>query len=160
MKVGKDTVVGIEYSLHLGDGKIIDSSEGEPLRYIQGASQIVPGLEKALEGAEPGTEKKVEVSAADGYGDRDETAVRIVPLEAFDGQPIQAGDELVLVHPETQEQVPIKIASINGSEVTVDFNHPLAGRNLHFSVKVVDVRPATKEELEHGHAHGEGGEHD
>jgi FKBP-type peptidyl-prolyl cis-trans isomerase SlyD len=160
MKVAKDTVVGIEYSLHLGDGQIIDSSDGEPLRYLQGAGQIVPGLETALEGCEPGAEKKVVVPPEQGYGERDAQAVRVVPREAFPPDaPVQAGAEFFVVDDQSN-QVPLRISEVNGSNVTVDFNHPLAGKTLHFSVKVLDVRAATPDELEHGHAHGEGGEED
>lgn len=160
MKVGKDTVVGIEYALHLGDGAIIDRSDaGQPMRYLHGQGQIVPGLEKALEGKEPGTEAKVVVSPDEGYGDRDDQAVRTIPREAFPPDaPISVGAEFVVVD-DQHNQVPLKITAVTDGNVTVDFNHPLAGKTLHFNVKVVDVRAATSEELEHGHAHGEGGAH-
>ncbi len=159
MKVAKDCVVGIEYSLHLGDGKIIDASDGDPILFIQGAGQIVPGLEKALEGAEVGTEKQVKVSPDEGYGDVDTQAIRLVPREAFPKDaPIEAGAEFVILD-DQQNEVPIRISKVENGKVTVDFNHPLAGKTLHFSVKVTQVRTALPEELEHGHAHGDDDHH-
>ena len=156
MKVAKGTVVGIEYALHLGDGHVIDrSAPGEPLRYLHGGGQIVSGLESALEGKEPGTAAKVVVDPPGGYGERDEQAVRIVPREAFPPEaPIEAGAEFVVVD-EQHREVPLRIQKIENGNVTVDFNHPLAGKTLHFDIKVIDVRAATEEELSHGHAHGE-----
>lgn len=160
MKVAKDAVVGIEYALHLGDGQVIDRSEGAELLYVHGAGQIVPGLEQALEGKEAGHTQQVVVQAADGYGDRDEQATRTVPRDAFPPDaPIEAGSEFVVVDDE-QNQVPLRILAVKGDQVTVDFNHPLAGKTLHFDVTIKSVREATDEELEHGHAHGEGGAHD
>jgi FKBP-type peptidyl-prolyl cis-trans isomerase SlyD len=156
MKIAKGTVVGIEYALHLGDGAVIDHSEpGSPMRYLHGGGQIVPGLESALEGKEAGTAAKVVVDPPGGYGERDEQAVRVVPREAFpDDAPIETGSEFVVVD-EQKRQVPLRIAKIENGSVTVDFNHPLAGKTLHFDIKVIDVRAATEEELAHGHAHGE-----
>jgi FKBP-type peptidyl-prolyl cis-trans isomerase SlyD len=161
MKVAKDAVVGIRYALHLGDGKVIDSSpDAAPLLYVHGAGQIVPGLEQALEGKEAGFQQQVVVSAADGYGDRDEEATRTVPRDAFPPEaPIEVGSEFVVVD-DQQNQVPLRILKVEGGNVTVDFNHPLSGKTLHFDVTVQSVREATDEELEHGHAHGEGGAHD
>lgn len=160
MKVGKDTVVGIEYALHLGDGEIIDRSEaGHPMRYLHGQGQIVPGLEKALEGKEEGTEAKVVIGPEDAYGERDEQAVRTLPREAFPPEaPISEGAEFVVVD-DNHNQVPLKITGLKDGNVTVDFNHPLAGKTLHFNVKVLEVRAATADELQHGHAHGEDGHH-
>lgn len=161
MKVAKDLVVGIAYALHLGDGKVIDSSgEGAPLLYVHGAGQIVPGLEQALEGKEAGHRQQVVVPSAQGYGERDEEATRTVPRAAFPPDaPLEVGAELVVVD-DQQNQVPLRIVKVEGDSVTVDFNHPLAGKTLHFDVTVKSVREATDEELEHGHAHGEGGAHD
>jgi FKBP-type peptidyl-prolyl cis-trans isomerase SlyD len=159
MKIADNSVVSLDYSLHLGDGVIIDKSEpGDPLVYLHGSGQIVPGLEDALSGMEVGQSKKVSVTPAEGYGVRDETRVQVLPKEAFGGQPVKAGDELIAVN-DDGDQVPLKIVSIAGDKVTVDFNHPLAGATLHFSVEVKEVRAATAEELEHGHVHGPGGEH-
>ena len=158
MKVAKDAVVALEYALHLGDGQIVDSSGEGPLRYLHGAGQIVPGLEAALEGSEVGTEKRVEVAPEQGYGEIDPQATRTVPREAFPlDAPIATGSEFYVVD-DSGTPVPLRIVALEGGNVTVDFNHPLAGKTLHFNVKVLDIRAATAEELEHGHAHGEGGE--
>jgi len=160
MNVAKHTVVGLAYALHLGDGKVVDSSDaGEPLRYLHGGGQIVPGLEKALEGRAPGASFQIAVSPDDGYGVRDEQAVRVVPREAFPPDaPLEVGAEFTVVD-EAQRQVPLRIQKIEDGLVTVDFNHPLAGETLHFDVTVVDVRAATDEEIAHGHAHGDDDAH-
>ena len=153
MKIAENTVVTLEYSLHLGDGVIVDKSDpGEPLTYLQGFDQIVPGLEAALEGLEKGATKSVVVSAEEGYGERDDDALQEVGIAEFEGQPIKAGDEL-LATDEDGEVMPIRIVKIDGDNVTIDLNHPLAGKTLHFSIEVKDVRAATEAELEHGHAH-------
>jgi len=162
MKVGKGSVVSLEYKLHLGDGVIVDSSEaGDPLVYLHGEGQIVPGLERQLEGQEKGSRQQVVVLPVDGYGDADPTALQQVPKNAFpEGFDPKVGLELVAQGPDG-EPMPFTIRAVLGDTVTVDFNHPLAGRTLHFDVTVTDVRAATAEELEHGHAHGpEGHGHD
>ncbi|MFN7132108.1 MAG: peptidylprolyl isomerase [Myxococcales bacterium] len=160
MKVSENTVVSLEYSLHLGDGVIVDrSDDGEPLAYLHGGGQIVPGLEKQLEGMEPGQTKQCMISPAEGYGERDPRKVQEMPRKLFGNHPMKPGDEFVAVD-EDQNQIPVRIQAVNGEMITVDFNHPLAGKTLHFNVKVTEVRAATKEELEHGHAHGgDGHEH-
>ena len=159
MKVSENTVVKLEYSLHLGDGVIIDrSDEGAPLAYLHGAGQIVPGLEQKLEGLEAGQTLQVQIEPKDGYGERDLRKIQDMPRQMFGGQQMKAGDEFVAVD-EDQNQIPVRIEAVNGDKITVDFNHPLAGKTLHFSVKIADVRKATEEELQHGHAHGGDGHH-
>ncbi len=161
MKIAENAVVSLEYTLHLGDGVIIDRSEpGEPLTYLQGFDQIVPGLETALEGLEKGTTTTIVVGAEDGYGLREDDAIQQVEISAFEGQAIKPGDELIATD-EDGEAMPVKIVRIDGDQVTIDLNHPLAGKTLHFSIEIKDVRAATEEELEHGHPHGEHGhDHD
>jgi FKBP-type peptidyl-prolyl cis-trans isomerase SlyD len=161
MKIAKDSVVSIEYRMHLGDGKVVDESEpGEPLEYLHGYEEIVPGLEKALEGKAAGESLKVTVSAADGYGDYDPEGVEEVPRTEFpDELEITAGGILSATDPDGDE-VDFLVKEVRKDSVLVDFNHPLAGKELHFEVTVHGVRAATPEELEHGHAHGEGEEHD
>lgn len=155
MKIEKGNVVGIDYSLHLGDGQVVDRSEpGEPLTYLHGEGQIVPGLENALEGMAVGDQKKVVVAPGDGYGDHDPRGVQEVPRGAFppDFDP-QVGMELTAEGP-NGEPVPFAIREVHPDKVTIDLNHPLAGKTLHFDVTVREVRAATDEEKEHGHAHG------
>ncbi len=157
MKVEKDSVVGIDYSLHLGDEKIIDSSApDEPLSYLHGRGQIVPGLEKALEGMEVGETKHVVVDPEEGYGPHDPRGLQEVPRDAFPpGADPQVGMEFTARGPQG-ETVPFSVKEVRPDAVVVDLNHPLAGRTLHFDVKVRDVRAATADELSHGHAHGPG----
>ncbi len=161
MKIEKGRVVDLDYSLHLGDGKVVDQSEpGEPLTYLHGEGEIVPGLESALEGAQVGERKQVVVPPADGYGDHDPGGIQRVPRQAFpaDFQP-EVGMELSAHGPDGDE-VAFVIQGVEPDAVTIDLNHPLAGKTLHFDVTVREVRAATPDELEHGHAHGpEGHEH-
>jgi FKBP-type peptidyl-prolyl cis-trans isomerase SlyD len=161
MKIAKGRVVDLDYSLHLGDGKVVDQSDpGEPLTYLHGEGEIVPGLEGALEGAQVGDRKQVVVSPADGYGDRDPGGIQRVPRQAFPpGFQPEVGMELSAQDPDGDE-VAFVIQGVEPDAVTIDLNHPLAGRTLHFDVTVREVRAATPDELEHGHAHGpEGHEH-
>ncbi len=161
MKVEKGSVVSVDYQLHLGDGKVIDASEpGAPLAYIHGEGQIVPGLERALEGLSAGDARQVVVDPDDGYGPHDARGVQEVPRNAFPtGMEPTAGMELVAQGPQG-EAVPFVVRDVKPESVVIDLNHPLAGKTLHFDVTVRDVRAATAEELEHGHVHGaDGHEH-
>jgi FKBP-type peptidyl-prolyl cis-trans isomerase SlyD len=155
MKIADGTVVGIDYALHLGDGKVVDASEtGEPLVYLHGGGQIVPGLEAALEGLGEGDRKQVVVAPNDGYGPRDPRGVQEVPRAAFppDFDP-QPGMELT-AEGEEGEPVPFVVKEVKPESVVIDLNHPLAGATLHFDVTVREVRAATEDEKAHGHAHG------
>lgn len=161
MRIEKGRVVDLDYSLHLGDGDVVDRSEpGEPLTYLHGEGEIVPGLESALEGMEQGQKKQVVVTPADGYGDRDPKRIQRVPREAFPpGFVPEVGMELSAQGPDGEE-VPFVVDKVEPSAVTIDLNHPLAGKTLHFDITVRGVRAATADELQHGHAHGpEGHEH-
>ncbi len=155
MKIASGHVVEIDYSLHLGDGRVVDASEpGEPLTYLHGQGQIVPGLESALEGLSGGEKKQVVVEPGEGYGDHDPSGVQEVPRAAFppDFDP-KPGMELTAEGP-NGEAVPFAIREVKPDAVVIDLNHPLAGKTLHFDVTVREVRAASAEELEHGHAHG------
>lgn len=160
MKIAANTVVSLEYSLHLGDGVIEEGTgpDGEPFVYLYGSGHIVPGLERQLDGLEVGDTRSVVVAPAEGYGERDPQAMRTVPISAFSGRPIQVGDELFAVD-DDDNQMPVRVEQVDGDQVTVDLNHPLAGKTLHFSVTIKDVRPASEEEIAHRHAHGDGGHH-
>lgn len=146
-------VVSMEYSLHV-DGKMIDSSEaGEPLQYLHGAANIIPGLERELNGMKVGDQKKVVVSAADGYGEEDDEAFLDVPRSEFpEDMPLNPGVEMELTTPDGQPMY-ARIESVEGDIVHLNMNHPLAGKELHFAVKVTEIRDATEEEMDHGHAH-------
>lgn len=160
MQIANDSVVSIDYRLHLGDGKTIDESDpGEPLVYLHGHEQIVPGLEKALEGKKVGESLKVTVTPEEGYGEYDPDGVEEVPREDFPpDMELEAGG-IVSATDEEGDEVDFLVKEVRAKTVVVDFNHPLAGKTLHFEVTVREVRAATKEELEHGHAHGPGHEH-
>ena len=162
MRIEDGKVVGIDYKLHLGDGDIVDeSSPEEPLTYIQGQGQIVPGLEKALAGLGVGDEKKVVVAPGEGYGEHDTRGVQDVPREAFPEDAMPEVGHRYYAHGQDGESIPFLVKEVGPATVKVDFNHPLAGQTLHFDVKVREIRAATPEELEHGHAHGpDGHEHD
>ncbi len=159
MKIANGSVVGLDYKLHLGDGETIDESEaGSPLYYIQGEGNIVPGLERALEGLETGATKQVVVEPQDGYGAHDPQGVQEVPREAFGGELPVVGHQYTARGP-NGEMVPFVVKEIRPEVVVVDLNHPLAGRTLHFEVTIREIRVATAEEREHGHVHGPDGHH-
>lgn len=160
MQIGKDKVVSIDYRLTDTGGEVIDSSqEGQPLVYLHGAHNIIPGLERALEGKAAGDEITATVPPEQGYGQRDPKAVQAVPRKQFAGAgEIKAGMQFHATGPQGGSRV-VTVVAVGANEVTVDANHPLAGQVLRFDVKVVEVRDATAEELEHGHAHGPGGHH-
>lgn len=155
MKITNGNVVGIDYSLHLGDGRVVDASDpGEPLTYLHGEGQIVPGLETALEGLAVGEHRQVVVPPAEGYGEHDPRGVQEVPRGAFPAEfEPQVGMELTAEGP-SGEPVPFAIREVRSETVLIDLNHPLAGKTLHFDVTVREVRAATDDEREHGHAHG------
>lgn len=157
MQVEKNRVVSIDYTLKDNDDQVIDTSEGrEPLAYIHGTGQIIPGLENALEGKEPGADVSVTITPEEGYGERDESMVLNVPREQFEGaEQIEPGMQF---QAETDEGVRIlTVLEAGDQEVKVDGNHPLAGITLNFDVSVQDVREAEQEEIDHGHVHGPGG---
>lgn len=161
LKIKEGMVVSLDYTLRLDDGEVVDSSEGdEPLQYLHGYGQIIPGLEKALVGLAVGDSKTVVVPPDEAYGDMDMEAFEIVPRSMFpDDLELEEGLELSLRDAETDEPFDATIAEIRETEVMLDFNHPLAGETLYFEVSVPAIRPATAEELAHGHSHEGDGHH-
>ena len=159
MTIQKNKVVTIEYTLTDESGALIESSEGqEPLTYIHGAGAIIPGLEASLEGKTAGETLSVSVPPADAYGEWDEERIIDIPKTQFSGvDDVQAGMQFG-VHSSTGEQI-VTVTKVEADSVTVDSNHPLAGKTLNFEVKVVGVREPTPDELDHGHVHGPGGHH-
>ncbi|WP_440997510.1 FKBP-type peptidyl-prolyl cis-trans isomerase [Arhodomonas sp. SL1] len=153
MQIAKDKVVAIDYTLKGDDGEVLDASpEGQPLNYLHGAGNIIPGLENALEGKATGDDVSVTVEPEEAYGERDDRLQQEVPMEMFQG--VDQVEPGMRFQAQTQAGTQIvTVASVDGETVTVDANHPLAGQTLNFEVKVADVREATEEELEHGHVH-------
>ncbi len=154
--ITKDTAARFNYTLKDDEGTIIDQSQGEPLAYLHGHNNIIPGLEKALEGKSAGEKISVSIEPADGYGEYQEQAVQTVPRSNFQGvEDIQPGMQF---QSEADGQIMlVAVTEVNKDSITVDANHPLAGKNLNFEVEIVEVRAATEDELNHGHVHGAGG---
>jgi FKBP-type peptidyl-prolyl cis-trans isomerase SlyD len=159
MKVDDALVVSMEYTLQV-DGQVMDTSEGhEPLEFIQGQGHIIPGLEQALYGMAIGESKSVVVAAIEGYGEVDPEAFMDVPRGQFpDNVPAKVGTELEL-RDNTGHPAYARIQEVNDENVRLDMNHPLAGKELHFDVTIAALRPATAEEIAHGHVHAAGHDH-
>ncbi|MDH4074099.1 MAG: peptidylprolyl isomerase [Gammaproteobacteria bacterium] len=159
MKIAHEKVVSIHYTLTNSEGSVLDSSSGnDPLAYLHGFGNIIPGLENALEGKEAGEKLSVTVEPEQGYGARDEQLVQAVPRTAFKGvEELAPGMQFQAQGPQGTRLV--VVTQVAADVVTVDANHPLAGQTLHFEVEVSGVRDATSVELEHGHVHGPGGHH-
>ncbi len=156
MQIEDQKVVSIEYTLTDGEGNVIDSSNGrEPLAYLHGAGNIIPGLEKALTGKSTGDSLTANIPPGDAYGEKDPQLVQAVPRDRFPANDIKVGMQFQ-AQGGGQSRV-VTVVKVDPDNVTIDANHPLAGQTLNFDVKVVDVRDATQEELSHGHVHGAGG---
>ena len=158
MTIKENSAVSFHYTLTDDEGQQLDSSAGkEPLAYLHGAGNIIPGLENAMTGKSVGDSMTVAVSAAEGYGEIQSELIQEVPREAFQGvDSIEIGMQF---EAQTVQggSVPVTVTSVSDEVVTVDGNHPLAGKNLNFDVTIEEIRDATEEELEHGHVHGPGG---
>lgn len=154
MKISPNQVVSIDYELKNDDGEVLDSSTGqEPLTYLHGTGGLIPGLEKALEGKTAEEKLEVTIPPEEAYGEFNETLVQKVTTAAFEGvEKVEPGMQFQAQGNDGEEQR-IMIVAVEGDDVTIDANHPLAGQTLHFSVQVRDVREATEEEKTHGHAH-------
>ncbi len=159
MEITDNKVVTLDYTLKDDADKIIDQSENGEFVYLHGARNIIPGLENALAGKTAGTELDVTVAPADGYGERDESMLQVVSKDMFESaDQITVGQQFHAQGPD-DEVVTITVMEINDDQITIDGNHPLAGVQLSFAVSIIDVRDASDEEIEHGHAHGPDGHH-
>jgi FKBP-type peptidyl-prolyl cis-trans isomerase SlyD len=158
--IADDVVVSLEYTLTV-DGEIVDSTEGiDPIEFIQGHENIIPGLERELYGLRAGDSKKVTVKAVDAYGEIDQEAIVDVPRDEIPTDiPLKPGVELEVKN-EDGDILEARIVSVSKETVRLDFNHVLAGKALSFEVTVVGLRAADEEELAHGHVHSEDGEYD
>jgi len=159
MQIADKTVVSIHYTLTNAEGETLDSSVGQdPLVYLHGASNIIAGLEAALLGKSTGDSLQVSVEPSEGYGELREELVQEVDRSAFQGvDDIDVGMQFMAQTPWGEQ--PVTVVKVEGDNITLDGNHPLAGQVLNFDVEVVDIREASAEELDHGHVHGAGGHH-
>ncbi len=160
MQVADNKVISIHYTLTNDNGAVIDQSgTGQPLIYLHGAGNIIPGLENALTGKSAGDKLQVTVEPAEAYGERSEQMVQTVPRSMFDGiNKIEPGMQF---HAEGNTgPVVVTVTQIDGDDITIDGNHPLAGETLTFDVEIADIRDATADELAHGHIHGADCQHD
>ncbi len=152
-------VVSFHYILKDKSGKVLESShDDEPMSYLEGVGQIIPGLEKELKGMKKGDKKAIFVAAKDGYGEFDEALIVAVPRAQIPKKDVKVGDQFHADSAEGQSRT-VVVTKVDDKEVVVDGNHPLSGQDLNFDVEITDVRSATKDEMSHGHAHGPGGHH-
>lgn len=158
MTIKENSVVTMHYELKDSDGEILDSSKGQdPLVYMHGANNIIIGLEEQLVGKKVGDTVNAAVSPEKGYGVPAEALIQKVPTESF-GEEIKDIEVGMRFQAETEQgPVPVVVTSIEDGIVTVDGNHPLAGKELHFVCSISEIRDASAEEIEHGHVHGPGG---
>ncbi len=159
--VSENVVVSLDYELKLDNDQVIDYSEdGEPLEYLHGYKNIIPGLENELTGMAVGDEKQVTVLPEQGYGLRNPENVAEYPRDSFpDSLKLEVGEPLVMQDSESGDSYQAYITEIEANTVKLDFNHPLAGERLHFKVKIAGLREPTSEELSHGHVHHAGHDH-
>ena len=159
MKIEKDRVVRFHYAVaETGQAAVENSKDGgEPIAILFGHGNIIPGLEKAMDGREAGDSFQATVPAAEAYGERREGLSQRIPKKHFGGQKLEPGMQVVLQTNFGPRAVTIE--KVGMSVVDVDLNHPMAGKDLHFDIEIVDVREASPEEVAHGHVHGEGGHH-
>lgn len=159
MTIADKKVVVIDYELTDDNGQILDKSESGQFAYLHGADNIIPGLEKALSGKSAGDTFEVSVSPEEGYGERHENMVQTVSIDMFESpEQVVVGQQFHAQSPEGHT-ILITVTNVDGDQVTIDGNHPLAGMQLNFSGTVVDIRDATAQELEHGHVHAHGHDH-
>lgn len=158
--VTHDKIVSIHYTLKNDAGDVLDSSDGnEPLMYLHGAGNVVVGLENALDGKTMGDVISVVVSPEEGYGERQGPGPQAVPLSAFGPDAELDPGMAVFAEDDDGQQIPLWVVAVQGDQVLLDQNHPLAGVTLHFDATVVGIRDATAQELAHGHVHAHGHDH-
>lgn len=159
MQVADNMAVSIHYTLTNDEGEVIDSSIGNgPLVYLHGNGNIISGLEQALHGKAVGEQFTVRIEANDAYGEFMQDRVQVIPREMFEGVDVlEVGMQF---HADVSSGPGVvTIVEIDGDDITIDGNHPLAGVPLTFNVEIIEIRPASAEELDHGHVHGPGGHH-
>jgi len=156
MKIEKDRVVRFHYTVsEVGQPPLESSKDREPIAILIGHNNIIPGLETAMQDRQAGDSFSVDVPATEAYGERREGLVQRIPKKHFGDMRLQPGMQVVLQTNFGPRAVTVQKVGL--SVVDVDLNHPMAGKDLHFDVEIVEVREATAEEIEHGHVHGDGG---
>ncbi|TXH97893.1 MAG: peptidylprolyl isomerase [Rheinheimera sp.] len=158
MIITKDSIVQLHYRVSDASGLIEDSAKGEPMLYLHGHQNMLPAIEQALEGKAAGDELSLVVEPKDAYGERDDNAIQSIQVKHLKGAKKWAPGMTAIVETEHGPRQ-VKIVKVGMFKAEVDVNHPLAGKTLTFDLNVVSVRPATAEEIAHGHAHGAGGHH-
>lgn len=159
MQISANKVVTLDYTLTDDAGQIIDQSQNGQFAYLHGADNIIPGLENALSGKTAGESLNVTVAPEEGYGQREDALTQTVGIEMFEStDQVQVGQQFHAQSPDGNTIV-ITVTNIDGDQVTIDGNHPLAGKALNFDVKIVDVRDATEQEIAHRHVHAHGHDH-
>lgn len=153
LMIGKNAVVSINYTLTNDAGEVMDTSEGrEPLTYLHGANNLIPGLEKEMEGKTSGQSFNVTIPPSEAYGESNPELVQTLSKEMFKGvDKVEPGMGFTAQGPQGEQH--IVVTAVDGDQVTIDANHPMAGKTLHFAVEIVSVRDASEEEIEHGHVH-------
>lgn len=159
MQISANKVVTLDYTLKDNDDKVIDESKNGEFAYLHGARNIIPGLENALLDKKSGDTLSVSIEPKDGYGEHEPSMMQVVSMEMFDApEQVTVGTQFHAQSPDGHD-IMITVSKVEGDQVTIDGNHPLAGVQLNFDVTVVDVRDATEQELEHGHVHAHGHDH-
>jgi FKBP-type peptidyl-prolyl cis-trans isomerase SlyD len=160
MALMTNKVVTFNYTLKDNEGNLLDSTEsGGPFTFITGNMQVLPGLEEALGSMIIGSKKNIKLAAADAYGEYDENAIQKVNRSLFPEEAELETGMTYFAHSPEGQHLQFVITKIENEDITVNFNHPLAGKDLEFDVHLLDVRDATPEEISHGHVHGPGGHH-
>lgn len=160
MAIGQNKVITMNYTLKDEEGNVIQSTDNaNPFRFLSGNKQILPKLEEEINNMIIGSKKNVKIPSTEAYGEYTEQALQQVNKNNFPKDiDLQVGMEFMANSPDGH-QMPFVVKDIKEEEITIDFNHPLAGKDLEFEVELVDIRDATVEEMQHGHVHGEGGHH-
>jgi len=159
MQIEDNKIVVMNYTLTSDDGEVLDQSDDGSFAYLHGAQNIIPGLEDALVGKKAGDKLNVKVAPEDGYGERNAEMIQVVGKEMFESETeIEVGMQFNAEGPEGHPLM-ITVTAVEGNDITIDGNHPLAGVGLNFDVSIVEVKDASKEEIEHGHVHGPDGHH-
>ncbi len=158
--IEKNSVVSLHYTLRNDAGEVMDSSQGgDPLTYLHGANNLIPGLELELEGKATGDSFSATIPPDQAYGEVHEEYIQVISREMFQGVDELEVGKAFMAQGEGGEQQQIRVTAIEGDDITIDANHPMAGLTLHFEIEVVEVREGTEQEIAHGHVHRDGADH-